>query len=178
MVISWQEATWLQQGMLNLLCYLWKDAMGYILHPSIQMPGKEWRVADVGAGTGLWLTKLAQIAPKDSQLDGYDISSDQFPAASLTPGNINFRISDAKMPPPEGLWESYDIVHVRLLATIVDNGDPSPILQHCLKLLKPGGYLQWEELDFAAIYEQKDLNETFPCIAMLAKLWATTKPSR
>ncbi|TVY92476.1 N-methyltransferase [Lachnellula willkommii] len=162
MVISWQEATWLQQGMylirnlinritpltpgcrLNLLFYLWKDAMGYILHPSIQMPGKEWRVADVGAGTGLWLTELAQIAPKDSQLDGYDISSDQFPAASLTPGNINFRISDAKMPPPEDLWESYDIVHIRLLSTIVDNGDPSPILQHCLKLLsgqKSQGYL-------------------------------------
>lgn len=30
----------------------------------------------------------------------------------------------------------------------VGNSDPRPIIRNLVKMLKPGGYLQWEELDF------------------------------
>lgn len=53
--------------------------------------------------------------------------------------------------PPQHLWGTYDIVHIRLFLAVVDNNDPTQILDHCYKLLKPGGYLQWDEYDpFAA----------------------------
>ena len=42
---------------------------------------------------------------------------------------------------------AYDVVHVRLLVLVVENGDPRSILRNLIKLLRPGGYLQWDELD-------------------------------
>lgn len=40
----------------------------------------------------------------------------------------------------------YDYVHTRLLFLVVESKDPRPIIRKLLKLLKPGGYLQWDEL--------------------------------
>jgi len=36
----------------NLQHYLWKDEVGYLLHPSIPIDGENIRVADIGIGTG------------------------------------------------------------------------------------------------------------------------------
>lgn len=49
---------------------------------------------------------------------------------------------------PSELVGQYDLVHVRLLVLAVDNSDPRPMLRNLIKMLKPGGYLQWDELDF------------------------------
>lgn len=37
---------------LNLQHYIWKESMGYILHPSIKVPDSNASIADVGTGTG------------------------------------------------------------------------------------------------------------------------------
>jgi hypothetical protein len=37
---------------LNLQHYIWKEAMGYMLHPSIKIPSSNVLIADVGTGTG------------------------------------------------------------------------------------------------------------------------------
>lgn len=37
---------------LNLQHYIWKESMGYILHPSIKLPDSNVSIADVGTGTG------------------------------------------------------------------------------------------------------------------------------
>jgi hypothetical protein len=37
---------------LNLQHYIWKESMGYILHPSIKLPSPGIAIADVGTGTG------------------------------------------------------------------------------------------------------------------------------
>lgn len=37
---------------LNLQHYIWKEALGCILHPSIKLSGSDIRIADVGTGTG------------------------------------------------------------------------------------------------------------------------------
>ena len=41
---------------------------------------------------------------------------------------------------------AYDVVHVRLLFVVVRNENPGTILENLKRLLKPGGYLQWDEL--------------------------------
>ena len=46
----------------------------------------------------------------------------------------------------------YDIVHVRLLILVVENSDPRPIIRNLVQMLKPGGYLQWEELNYPDHY--------------------------
>lgn len=40
----------------------------------------------------------------------------------------------------------YDLVHVRLVMLAIEK-DPSTVIQNLSMLLKPGGCLQWEELD-------------------------------
>ena len=46
-------------------------------------------------------------------------------------------------PPPSELKAVYDIVHIRLAI----EGDPLPTLRNVFSLLKPGGHLQWDEMD-------------------------------
>lgn len=40
---------------LNMQHYIWKEAIGCILHPSIQLSGPNISIADVGTGTGYFL---------------------------------------------------------------------------------------------------------------------------
>lgn len=47
---------------------------------------------------------------------------------------------------------AYDVVHVRLIFTIVANDEPGAVIRNLVKLLKPGGWLQWDELDVEASY--------------------------
>lgn len=37
---------------LNLQHFLWRESLGYLLHPDIVIPEKGLKIADVGTGTG------------------------------------------------------------------------------------------------------------------------------
>ena len=41
----------------------------------------------------------------------------------------------------------YDVVHIRLVILVVKDGDPVPLLRNLAMLLKPRGWLQWDEVD-------------------------------
>ncbi|KAI4127985.1 MAG: hypothetical protein LQ338_002952 [Usnochroma carphineum] len=72
-----------------------------------------------------------------------------------SPPNIRFRLYDVREEPHEDMLEKYDIVHVRHLNLVIKNNDPTTVLDHLLKMLKPGGYLQWGEFDPGKIQEVK-----------------------
>jgi len=130
---------------LNLQFYLWKDALGFDIHPSI--PPYLPSIADVAAGTGAWLIDLSRILPKSTRLDGFDNDLDQAPHATWLPRNVKIRHWDIFSELPDDLVGKYDYVHVRLLVLVLESGDPGPILKKLWRMLKPGGYLQWDELD-------------------------------
>lgn len=150
---------------VNLLQRLWRDTNGYLIHPAIGTHNESIKVADVGTATGfaldilraighavyiyfrLWLCELENEAPGSHQLYGFDISADSFIAAEHLPGNMELKVVDASKPPPEELRGQFDIVHVRLLQSVIVNDDPEWVIAHCMELLRPGGYLQWEEFD-------------------------------
>ncbi|KAL8919492.1 MAG: hypothetical protein Q9208_006777 [Pyrenodesmia sp. 3 TL-2023] len=48
--------------------------------------------------------------------------------------------------PPMALQGKFDIVHIRLIGVTIDH-DPVPAIRNIALLLKPHGYLQWEEMD-------------------------------
>lgn len=52
------------------------------------------------------------------------------------------------------MTETFDILHVRLITVVVKNNDPRPVLANLIKLLKPGGYIQWDEVDSMNCYVQ------------------------
>lgn len=136
---------------LNLQHYLWKETLGYDLHPraGADFSSQGLRIADVGTGTGIFILSLARRLPASCSFVGFDISADQFPIPESLPENVSFRIADAMSEPPDELHGQFDIVHLRLFLCVVENNDPLPVLNFCLKLLKPGGFLQWDEYDQA-----------------------------
>ena len=51
---------------------------------------------------------------------------------------------------PSELHGQFDVVHVRTFCVVVRGGDPNPVAANLMKLLKPGGYVQWDEADCAS----------------------------
>ncbi|KAL8723971.1 MAG: hypothetical protein Q9181_007048 [Wetmoreana brouardii] len=123
--------------------------IGYLLHPCItDKLSSSPTIADIGTGTGLFLTRLAKQYPK-AILRGFDISSKLFPAPETLPANFELRVMDVKCPPPETEHNRYDVVHVRLLTVAMNSEDWEVAVRNIARLLKPGGALQWEEGNLA-----------------------------
>lgn len=136
---------------LNCQFLLWKAELGFNLHPSIDIPSPGPRIADLATGTAIWLLDLKQSLP-DSQLDGFDISLQQCPPSEWLPDLVSLTQWDIFSPVHPSLISQYDIVHVRLALLIVRGNDPRPILRNALEMLKPGGYVQWDELNVFEAY--------------------------
>ena len=68
------------------------------------------------------------------------------PAPHTLPSNVAFAIFDAAAELPKKYLNAFDVVHVRLLIAAVYNNDPRPILRNMIRMLKPGGMLQWGEI--------------------------------
>ncbi len=85
----------------------------------------------------IWLLDLARDLPASTQLDGFDISTAQYPAKEHLPPNVRLRILDILADdPPKDLQNQYDIVHIRLFVGVICHGDPMPLLFNLVKLLR------------------------------------------
>ncbi|KAJ6093075.1 hypothetical protein N7486_008364 [Penicillium sp. IBT 16267x] len=98
--------------------------------------------------TSIWLKDVSEVLDPESQnpvyYHGFDISSQQFPKEQE---NIQFSVHDITKPFPEEHLGRYDLVHVRLLVAAIDESDYKSAIANIDAILKPGGYLQWEEID-------------------------------
>ncbi len=83
----------------------------------------------------LWLFDVAKQIPPSSELDGFDISGNQYPPQDCLPGNVSLEIVDAMDEPPAHFVARYDVVHIRLFISLVTDNNPRPLLDHCYKLL-------------------------------------------
>lgn len=82
----------------------------------------------------------------EAKLYGFDINLTQTPPREWLPSNVtlvHWNIFDAV---PEDMYGRFNVIHVRLLILVVQNSDPSNIIRSLVKMLKPGGYLQWDDL--------------------------------
>ncbi len=111
-----------------------------------QLANAPLRIADVACGSGAWLRSVAQELPQ-AELDGYDLSLAQCPPIQWLPGNIRLQEWNLFDDPAADMLGRYDVVHTRLIFTVVQNEDARPIIRNLMRLLKPGGWLQWDELD-------------------------------
>ena len=133
---------------LNAQHYLFKEILGFNIHPSL-LNGDErtpLRVADVGTGTGIWAVDVHRQHPR-LQLDGFDISIDQYPPRDWLPGAISLNRLDVFQPIPTQWAGKYDIVNVRLFMLVINAGDARQVLTNLMTMLRPGGHLQWIEHD-------------------------------
>ncbi|KAF7925381.1 uncharacterized protein EAE97_010462 [Botrytis byssoidea] len=145
------ERSLLGSSRLYVQYWLWQRLLGHLLHPSIPIK-QDIKIADIACGTGIWLIDLAKELAKsktNAQLDGFDISTNQYPHSALLPPNVKLDILDIFKPVPERLRGQYDVVHISLLCVVIPGGDPRHVLDNVLTLLRPGGYIQWKEVDFS-----------------------------
>lgn len=159
---------------LNLQFYLWKDALKFNIHPSI-LPSLSQNavIADVASGSGMWLIDVSRQLP-EAQLDGFDLVLRQVPHQKWLPSNVNVRYWNILEDLPDDLVGKYDYVHTRLLVLIVEQKNPRSIIRNLRKMLKPGGYLQWDELDCVNMCVKKvDPNLQAPALDQLREWsWA------
>ncbi|KAI0109482.1 hypothetical protein GGR51DRAFT_558173 [Nemania sp. FL0031] len=160
--------SYLSASRLNLQHFLWKDAQSFLLHPVIQAKLRQRQesrqpentdsisIVDLATGTGIWLfdlVKSPEVKGLDVHYHGFDISKALFPHKSWLPKNIALSVSDLFKEPPPSFHGQFDVVHIRLVLSLVRSGNLKPIIQHIKMLLKPGGYLQWDELDLFNHYD-------------------------
>ncbi|PYH42145.1 uncharacterized protein BP01DRAFT_418236 [Aspergillus saccharolyticus JOP 1030-1] len=62
-------------------------------------------------------------------------------------GNVSLCLLDCLLEPPISIHGQYDVVHLRMWASNIRENDTAALMRHVQKLLKPGGYIQWEDAD-------------------------------
>ncbi|KAI9693524.1 MAG: hypothetical protein M1820_009176 [Bogoriella megaspora] len=158
---------------LNLQHYLWRDLFGYTLHPKIPCKQQSLKVADVGTGTGIWLLDLSARLDPSTEFLGLDTNISQVGPQEWLPTNMKLQQWDASTEVPHDLIEQFDIVHLRLFGFIIRD-DPRIIMRSLIKMLKPGGYLQWSEADVES-WHIKTVSPDVPTDALTA-LWRQSVP--
>ncbi|KAL9119662.1 MAG: hypothetical protein Q9187_003784 [Circinaria calcarea] len=124
---------------------MWNIRLGYLLHPEIPLEhngNTELRIADVGAGNAIWLLELARHLSPSAELQGFDISADQFPAKEWLPPNISLYTWDAFGEVPSHMYGLFDIVHLRTFTVVIKGGNPAHLLGNLVKILSASFLLQ------------------------------------
>lgn len=135
---------------LNLQHYLYKDIFGYLIHPKIPRSQKSLKIADVATGTGVWLLDVSSQLDASAELVGFDTDITQVGPREWLPDNMSLREWDVFTEPPDELVGTFHIVNLRLFCYVLED-DPTFVLRNVAKLLKPGGYLQWCEVDVSSM---------------------------
>ena len=130
---------------LNLHYLLWQRIIKFTIHPSVKLPSHP-KIADIATGTAIWAIDIALERP-DVQVHGYDIDITQAPPPEWLPANLQIHRWDIFSDPPISALGTFDLLHIRLLTAVLSGVDRLPVIQRFDSLLKPGGWLQWEDLD-------------------------------
>ncbi|KAK0644278.1 S-adenosyl-L-methionine-dependent methyltransferase [Cercophora newfieldiana] len=98
-------------------------------------------VLDLGTGTGIWAVELGDKYP-DAKITGIDLSPIQ---PDFVPENVHFFVDDfdEDWVEPE---HKYDYIHVRY--TLFSVRDRRALYRKALHHLKPGGYIEFQELEY------------------------------
>ena len=130
---------------------------GNLAHPLIPV-SQVAKIADVATGTGVWLEDCAarlraSSTETDLEFVGFDISPSQFPQGQgRDDDGLTFVAHDMTYPFPQEYYGHFDLVNIRLVSPGVPLEDLSKALLNILDILRPGGYLQWLDVDASNIW--------------------------
>lgn len=118
------QRTYIASSRLNLQHYQMHQLIGSLIPPHIPIAPKDL-IADLGAGTGIWLLDLSRSVPNDCTLEGWDISDQQFPLPGGLPQNVKFGLLDCSQENgvPENLKQRYSVVHIGIVGAVIKNED-------------------------------------------------------
>ena len=82
-----------------------------------------------------WLLDVRDHLPRDVQLTGFDISFDAAPPMETLPSNVNFQLWNVKESIPDGLFEVFEVVHVRFLSFVLLNDEIPDVIAKIFRML-------------------------------------------
>ncbi|KAL5045656.1 hypothetical protein BDW71DRAFT_198150 [Aspergillus fruticulosus] len=130
---------------------------------------------DSTESTRVWLLEARDLlnseVPNKEQrtFHGFDISAAQFPDSP--PEDVSFSCQDILKPFPPEHHGKYDLVHVRLLVTAFPEKEYETAVRNLMEILKPGGFIQWTDLDCAFLSSPTSTDLTDPRSSFLASTW-------
>ncbi|KAJ6260029.1 hypothetical protein Dda_5674 [Drechslerella dactyloides] len=117
------------------------------------------KIADLATGTRIWLYSIRDELVEHNLkagLYGYDLFDNQFPPVDkredVTLDILNI-LDTAKF---RAIGETYHYVHARLLTSVLTVNEWGLAIENCLEILKPGGYLHFEEIPFGELGIEKN----------------------
>ncbi|KAF7631926.1 hypothetical protein AFLA_012773 [Aspergillus flavus NRRL3357] len=113
------------------------------------------RILSRGCWNCIVLKNLSRRLPPSVQLDGFDISFEAVPTQEWLPPNMKLIHWDNKTDVPKETEGRYDVMHLRHFIFVLLAEEIKYTLEKLLKLLKPGGYLQWSEVDMTSFRVEK-----------------------
>ncbi|KAK4229302.1 S-adenosyl-L-methionine-dependent methyltransferase [Podospora fimiseda] len=122
------------------------DLHGELLLSPLPFPPNQHplKVADIGAGTGVWAVDLARRNPS-YHITAVDLAiPPSFHSLnSDTPPNVVFRVQDVQRPWDFYSGEKFDLIHGRQI--LLNLPDPKKALERVYENLKPGGFVEFRE---------------------------------
>lgn len=78
---------------------------------------------------------MAREVPSSWNLQGFDVSTSQFPVAANLPTNVSLGVLDAFDEIPANFVAKFDLIHVRAFAVVIKGGNLNPLLQNLVRML-------------------------------------------
>lgn len=132
-------------------------AMSYDRPASKQV--KYLKIADLATGTGIWLYSIRkQLEELDlkAELHGYDLHDNQFPPEGKREDVGFHMLNILDTLKFQEIGPTYHYIHARLLTSVLTREEWKVAIDNCLEILKPGGFLHFEEIPFGELSMEKD----------------------
>ncbi|KZT60177.1 S-adenosyl-L-methionine-dependent methyltransferase [Calocera cornea HHB12733] len=104
-------------------------------------------VLDAGTGSGIWLLDIANRVAEGVSFTGMDIEGRLFPKPLP---NMKFLVGST-FDLPHDLDSTFTLVHQRLMVAAFSVDGWRKAISGFYRVLKPGGYIKLEEIDFLCI---------------------------
>ncbi|TLD27320.1 hypothetical protein PspLS_04783 [Pyricularia sp. CBS 133598] len=117
------------------------------------------RIVDLGTGFGQWAIEMGDAFPS-AQITGIDLSPVQ---PVWVPPNVNFVVDDIE----EDAWGRdgiFDYVHLRVTASLLR--DPIKVAATAFNKLKPGGWIEFQEIYPKVSCDDGSMPDDFPLIEL------------
>lgn len=124
---------------LDMQHKMWSITLDEKLHLAPIGPNPQ-NVLDIATGTGIWAIDFAEAYPS-ARVIGTDLSLVQ---PHYIPANLQFELADAEDAESWIFPQKFDYIHGRALASCFK--DPLTIIRHIYSALKPGAYLELQDM--------------------------------